>query len=130
MATSEILQAIGLGTVIIAGLYRWGSSRFRSKLKDDLEILKRYSELSDRGGEPDEYSEALRRSIERGMHRAYRQPPIEVRALVLGLICIVSGILNFVVERPPSILAVIVGTLGLVIGPASIIAALVAPRDW
>ena len=124
--TTELLQAVGLGAAGVAGIYRWMLTRFRSELKDDLRILKDYTDMFDKD---DPHALALRRAIQNRMRRAYERPAVERRALVLGLFSLVFGAFNFVAERPPSLMAVIVGFLGVTLGVASVVAAIVAPRD-
>ena len=75
VSTADLLTAAGVVIGVVGGLTRWFSTRYRSALKDDLEILKRYGELRHvRDPHDDVHYEALRTQIERTMHNAYNRP--------------------------------------------------------
>jgi hypothetical protein len=110
----EILGAVG---ALVAWIYQWRVTRFRSRLKDDLEILRRYAELPHKANvEENQHYRALRALVERTMYEAYERPGISPRMVAGGVFLFVLGVLNLVVERPPSIAALVVGTIGITTG--------------
>jgi hypothetical protein len=60
-------KAIGVITTTVVGLYQWRSVRFRSQLKNDLEILKLYQDVR---GE-NKYCQSLRRRIDETITKRY-----------------------------------------------------------
>jgi hypothetical protein len=122
----EILGAVG---AVAAWMYQWYVTRFRARLKDDLEILERYAKLV---GEPEIHSDphyqALKADIGRAMLAAYGQAGLNWRLIFSGLLLLAVGALNFLVERPPALVPVVIGAVGIALGITMILAELTRRR--
>lgn len=108
----SILTMLG---AVATWTYNWSVTRFRSRLKSDLEILKLYAELHDpKALEHDVHYRALSDHIRETMRRAYGVREFRYRGILQGLGLTALGLVNFLVS--PSLLNILVGWTGTVMG--------------
>ena len=93
----DIKDIVAIAAAIVAAsvaIFNWRSTRFRSKLKDDLDILKKYrEELLFQGMTSvqivcDKHYEALQASINRKIVRAYLYKGTDLSDVVIAASCL------------------------------------------
>jgi hypothetical protein len=108
------LKAVGVVTTTLVGLYQWRSVRFRSKLKNDLEILKLYQDV---GGAN---SQSLKRRIDETITKRYEDKgPINSSALFLFRLSIITNCVClykfFLSGLSPTLFVLLLASTGLAI---------------
>lgn len=77
MPLKDIVAIVAASIGAAVAVFNWRANRYRSKMKDDLDILKRYREESIAAGatkeeiQNDHLYQALRKKIHRKMDKAY-----------------------------------------------------------
>ena len=93
----EIIAIIGAIIASTVVVFNWRATRFRGKLKDDLDILKKYrEELLAQGMTSEhvllsEHYGALQASINRNIVRAYIYKGTDISDLVIAIACLLLG---------------------------------------
>jgi hypothetical protein len=104
MEPKDIIAALFSGVTAFVAIFNWRGSRFRPKLKDDLEIMKKLrEELSALGKTSEdilnnEHYKLLQNKVERKIHRAYGQYGTDVSDAVSSVALLVAGI--FILSSP------------------------------
>jgi hypothetical protein len=84
-----ILKLLGVVFTAVGGVYQWRNLRFRSRLKDDLEILRLYGTF---GADNPNYK-ALKSHIDKTITKAY--PPIDQSSKKVNRVDVFLVVLNY-----------------------------------
>lgn len=122
---TTVLSALTTVAAVTASLYQWRVSRIRSRLKDDLEILKRWGELPRvLPLQDDDRYVALRKNIDRMMFTAYERAGIHWGMVAIGVVVAAIGVFNLLAG---SWLDLVMGIMCLVLGPVVTVNGLAHP---
>lgn len=95
---SEVLKVVLAAVPVLLALYNWEGNRRRSKLKDDLDIIKRYrEEVAARQGAPQDDPRycCLYEKIEHRMYKTYVRRGTDQSDLVTGVTSAAVAVIVF-----------------------------------